>query len=92
MTSVESWIGHLAATCTTLSFVPQVWKILESGDTRAISLPMYVLFFIGINLWLIYGLLRQDWPIVYANVITIGLTGVVLQRKLSAVRSGREKR
>ncbi|MBM5789081.1 MAG: hypothetical protein FJ071_04680, partial [Cyanobacteria bacterium M_DeepCast_200m_mx_001] len=44
-------IGYTAATLTTVSFVPQALKTLRSGDTRGISLRMYLLFCSGIVLW-----------------------------------------
>jgi MtN3 and saliva related transmembrane protein len=82
-------IGYLAATLTTVSFVPQAVKTLRSGDTAAISLRMYLLFTSGVALWGIYGLLRGDGPLVVANAITLVSTGLILQRKLQAVLAGR---
>lgn len=79
-------MGAIAACCTTLSFLPQVLKILQTGDTRAISLPMYALFVTGVSCWLVYGFLRGDWPIIVANLITGLLSGTVLVLKVKALR------
>ena len=43
------WLGYLAATCTTLSFVPQAVKTIRTRDTSGISLLMYVVFTLGIG-------------------------------------------
>ena len=64
-------IGMLAAALTTIAFFPQVYKIYKTRSTRDLSLPMYILFSIGILLWLIYGIIINNLPIICANVVTI---------------------
>ncbi|MFT3961065.1 SemiSWEET transporter [Propionivibrio sp.] len=76
------WIGYLAASLTTISFVPQVLHIWKTRQTHAISLRMYILFSGGVGLWLVYGVLLASWPIIAANLITLILSGVVLALKL----------
>lgn len=87
MDSLTHWIGTVAAFCTTASFLPQVIKIWRMGDTRAISLPMYILFVTGVSCWFIYGLLRSDWPLMIANLITGILSGTVLAFKVRSLHS-----
>ena len=72
------WIGYLAATLTTVSFVPQAWLIFKTRVVRGISLGMYSTFTAGISLWLTYGILISAWPIVIANTITLLLAGGIL--------------
>jgi MtN3 and saliva related transmembrane protein len=75
-------LGFLAAVCTTASFVPQVWHILKTRDTRAISLMMYLLFTVGVGLWLVYGIMIGSTPVVAANSITLVLALVILTCKV----------
>lgn len=75
-------IGGLAATLTTCSFIPQVWRVMQTKHTKDISLTMYALFTAGVTLWLIYGILLGAWPIIVANGITLLLAGMVLILKL----------
>ena len=75
-------IGSLAATLTTVSFVPQAWKVWHTKHTADISLAMYSLFTTGVALWLAYGILLAAWPIIIANLITLLLAGAVLVMKL----------
>ena len=79
---LTEWIGYLAATLTTVAFVPQVWQIWRTRHTQDISLRMYVLFTAGIAAWLVYGLLIGAWPVVAANAVTFVLAGTVLVLKL----------
>lgn len=76
------WIGTLAATLTTASFVPQVLHTLRTKDVSGISLGMYSAFTLGVGLWLVYGLLLGAWPIVIANAITVSLATCILVMKL----------
>ncbi len=71
-------LGFLAAVCTTASFVPQVWHILKTRDTRALSLMMYLLFTVGVVLWLVYGIMIGSAPVIVANSITLVLALVIL--------------
>ena len=75
-------IGLLAALLTTAAFLPQVLHTLATRDTRGISLRMYVIFVAGVLLWLIYGLLVRDLPLILANAITLLLAGAILILKL----------
>jgi MtN3 and saliva related transmembrane protein len=78
----QEWIGAIAATLTTCSFLPQVWRVWQTRHTKDISLAMYALFTVGVALWLAYGILLGAWPIVIANGITLLLAGTVLVLKL----------
>jgi MtN3 and saliva related transmembrane protein len=75
-------IGSLAATLTTVAFIPQVLQVYRTRHTHDISLGMYISFIAGVALWLAYGLLLGSWPIIIANGITLGLAGAVLIMKI----------
>ena len=80
--SGQEWIGGIAATLTTCSFIPQVWRVWQTRHTKDISLLMYTLFTLGVALWLAYGILLGSWPIIVANGVTLLLAGTVLLMKL----------
>ncbi|MBI4809152.1 MAG: SemiSWEET transporter [Nitrosomonadales bacterium] len=82
MQDLQEWVGGVAATLTTCSFIPQVWRVLHTRHTKDISLGMYALFTGGVALWLVYGILLVAWPIIIANSITLLLAGMVLILKL----------
>jgi MtN3 and saliva related transmembrane protein len=75
-------IGMTAATCTTLSFLPQAVRVIKTKRTRDISLGMYIIFSFGTFLWLTYGILTKDIPIISANSITFVLSFIILTMKL----------
>ena len=75
-------LGYVAATLTTLSFVPQAWLTLRTRDVSGISLGMYGTFTVGVALWLAYGVALRAWPIVVANLITLALAATILSVKI----------
>jgi MtN3 and saliva related transmembrane protein len=80
--NLVDYIGSFAATCTTLAFVPQAFLSYRTRDLSGISLPMYSIFTAGVAFWLVYGLLKQDWPIIIANIITVALSALILTLKI----------
>ncbi len=67
------WVGIVAATLTTSSFIPQALKTLRTRSAHDFSWPYLLMFGLGIALWALYGVQRQDFVIVGANIITLGL-------------------
>ena len=63
-------IGFVAAVLTTSAFVPQVYKTWKTKSAESLSLTMYLVFFVGIILWLIYGIFINSLAIILANAIT----------------------
>ena len=75
-------IGFAAATCTTVAYAPQAIKVWKTRSTGDISLGMFMVMVLGLALWLVYGLLSGDAPLVAANAITMVLAGGILFMKL----------
>ena len=75
-------IGLVAAFCTTISFLPQVIKTWKSGSAKDLSLGMFSFFCAGVALWLVYGILTKDLPIIAANLLTLILSSTLLFFKL----------
>ena len=71
-------IGLIAAVCTTFAFIPQVMKVCKTKQTKDLSLRMYSIMFIGIILWLVYGIRIDSLSIIMANVVTATLVGMIL--------------
>ncbi len=77
-----SFIGFAAAAGTTLAFVPQFLKSWKSKHTKDISLFMYSIFVIGVFLWLVYGVLNDDLPLILSNGLTFLLAASILFLKI----------
>ncbi|TGJ98619.1 hypothetical protein EHQ53_02565 [Leptospira langatensis] len=79
-----SWLGFTACTLTTLAFVPQVIKVVLDKRTRDISRNMYLVLSVGVFFWLCYGFLKNDYPIILANIFTLIFALIILSYKLKS--------
>ncbi|PXX31610.1 SemiSWEET family sugar transporter [Arenibacter sp. ARW7G5Y1] len=75
-------MGLVAAVLTTYSIVPQVQKTWANKSTKDISLTMYMAMFLGVVLWLIYGIYHESVPMILANFITAVLLFIMIVLKL----------
>jgi MtN3 and saliva related transmembrane protein len=82
MMPLSDIVGYAAGILTTAAFAPQVIQVVRTRSTRDISLGMYVIFTIGISLWLVHGLQVGSMPVVAANAVTLVLVLVILVLKV----------
>lgn len=75
-------VGYMAATLTTVAFLPQVIKVWKSKSTRDLALPTLLSFIAGVLMWFVYGVLVKSTPIIVANAVTLILNLVLLRFKI----------
>ena len=75
-------LGLSAGFLTTAAFLPQVLKTWKTKSAKDLSLGMFSLFCFGVLLWLVYGWINQDWPVILANFVTLILASSLLFFKL----------
>lgn len=63
-------IGIVAACLTTFAFAPQVIKLIKDRNTKSLSLIMCFMQTIGIFLWLVHGIIIEDFALIFANSIS----------------------
>jgi len=76
------WIGFVAAFCTTAAFIPQLVRVYRLKSARDISLPTFLLFSVGVFLWLLYGIYTGSRPVIASNTVTLVLSLSILFLKL----------
>jgi MtN3 and saliva related transmembrane protein len=80
-------LGMLAAALTSLSYLPQLQKAIPRNSTSDLSLKMLVALSAGLCLWVVYGVLKDDWAIILANSIGATLSLAVLGYKIRDLNS-----
>ncbi|MCU0447120.1 MAG: SemiSWEET transporter [Microscillaceae bacterium] len=75
-------LGLVAATLSTLAFIPQVIQTWQTKSAKDLSFAMFFLMFTATALWLVYGLMLSALPIIVANGTILVLLGVILYFKL----------
>jgi MtN3 and saliva related transmembrane protein len=86
--NVTTLIGLLAAFCTTASYIPQLKKCWETGSAGDLSLKMFSILAGGIALWVVYGVMQQDFVLILANSVSLMfLAGILYFRVRENFRS-----
>ncbi len=75
-------VGLAAGFLTTVAFVPQLLKIWKARSARDVSLPAFTTLSLGLAGWLAFGILKQDFPIILWNAVTLALAVVILAMKV----------
>jgi len=75
-------IGLVAGTLTSVAAIPQVIKTLKTHHVRDISIWQPLLLSFGVALWMIYGILIGDVPIIIANITPLICNIILTYMKL----------
>jgi MtN3 and saliva related transmembrane protein len=67
MQGVEEWVGIGAGVLTGSSMLPQVVKVIREKKATQVSVAMLLVLIAGVGLWIWYGFLKTDWPIMVTN-------------------------
>ena len=71
-------IGLVAAALTAIAFFPQLMKVWKTRSTKDISLGMFSIFCVGVFLWVVYGILINDPPVIIANFLVFTQAFIIL--------------
>ena len=85
-----NYVGSAAAICTTIAYIPQIFKIRRQGG-KDLSYPMLIFYLAGILFWLVYGLLLHAAAVIWANVATSLLVAAALVLKATHPAGKRAK-
>lgn len=77
-------IGLLAAVLTTAANIPQTYKMIKTKSTKDVSVTTYSMLIIGFILWVVYGVIREDYPVLIANSISVLVCSTILFLKFSS--------
>jgi len=75
-------IGIAAGVLTTAAFLPQLVRVIRTKHTKDLSLLTFSLFSLGVFLWLIYGILLKELPIILANAFTLVFAMLIVIMKI----------
>ena len=90
---IIDFLGYIAATITTIAFLPQIIKTVKSKSAKDVSMGMFVLFTTGVFLWIVYGILTRTYPVLIANAVIfcLALTQIILKIKYDKAEKGNNK-
>ena len=79
---VTQYLGYLAGFLTVVSFLPQVLRVWRTKEVKDLSFKMFVLLIIAGSLWITYGVITTDWPVIATNVGTVSFNAAILAAKV----------
>jgi MtN3 and saliva related transmembrane protein len=71
--NITNIIGVCASAGTAISMLPQLIKLCREKKADDLSLPMLAILFVGLSLWIWYGIRREDPIIIISNAISLSL-------------------
>lgn len=73
-----SILGLVAGVLTSSSLLPQLIKIVKNKKVEDLSTGMFATLMAGVALWIVYGVLRDDFPIIATNAFSLLLNIIIL--------------
>ena len=81
-----SWIefvGHFGAFLSSVTFIPQVYKVWKTKSVNDLSLAMMLIVFTSTIVWLVYAFALMLWPVILANGIICFLSILIIYFKIA---------
>ena len=71
-------VGLIAGVFTSVSSIPQLIKIIKEKKVEDLSVGMVIVLISGIAIWVYYGILRNDWPVILTNSFSFIINIILL--------------
>lgn len=78
MDIVGEIIGYLAGICTAIVFLPQSVRTIKTKDVRGLSLGSYVIYCLGMLLWIAYGVYLHSIQMMFFNAVSLFFAAIIL--------------
>lgn len=75
---MENIIGTIAGILTSISMVPQLLKVIKNKDVENVSWRMITILLCGVSLWVVYGIMKMEWPIILSNAFSVLVNATLL--------------
>lgn len=75
---MEILIGIAAGILTSVSMLPQLLKVIKEKDVQALSPVMILVLLAGVSLWIVYGIMKSEWPIILSNAFSVLVNATLL--------------
>lgn len=76
-------VGHTGSLLSSITFIPQVYKVWQTKRTKDLSLSMMFIVFTSTVVWLVYGIGLMLWPVIICNAIICLLSLLLIYFKIT---------
>jgi len=74
----ENILGIVAGILTSVSMIPQLVKVLKEKNAEDLSWTMILVLISGLSLWVWYGFIKDELPIILSNAFAVMVNIVLL--------------
>ena len=78
---LENIIGIVAGVLTGISLLPQLVKMIKEKEGKDISAGMLIVLLAGLAVWVAYGIMKKDWPIIITNAFSFLVNSIIITLK-----------
>lgn len=75
-------LGYAAGALTSFTFLPQVLKTWKEKSAKDVALNMFIIAFVNEIMWLVYGIMINNWIIIATNAVMLVMSGIMIVLKL----------
>jgi MtN3 and saliva related transmembrane protein len=76
------YLGYLAGVLTVIAMWPQTRRVWNTKQVHDLSLKTFIMLVTAGLLWVTYGILSTDWPVIATNAGMVVLNGAILFAKI----------
>ncbi len=81
--NIENFFGIAGGIVSSVTFLPQVIKIWKTKSAKDLSMVTLMFLILNVSLWLIYGVLKNDYPLMITNGIVLSMVLAMVYFKLT---------
>ncbi|MDR2458145.1 MAG: hypothetical protein LBD41_06675 [Clostridiales Family XIII bacterium] len=81
------YLGFAAGFFSMIAFIPQVYKTYKLKSAKGISIQTFIIFSLGLLLWIIYGLIVHKAPIYITNIVMLIVSSAQIILKIKYDRA-----
>lgn len=81
-------VGIIAGILTSASLLPQLFKMIKEKQATNASAGMFIVLMLGVALWIWYGIMKSDWPIIITNAFSFLINMLILILRSKYHKSG----
>ena len=88
MEQIAPYVGYVAGALTVVSYFPQAMRAWKTKQVKDLSKMMLIMLVLANVLWITYGVVSTQWPVILTNIGTLALTGAIFVAKLRFGKRG----
>lgn len=71
-------LGTIAGILTSVSMLPQLIKVIKEKNVEDLSILTLAVLITGLSLWVWYGILKEEWPIILSNGFAVIINSILM--------------